>query len=294
MVVLHLPTISYGETKPVAISLKAQRNYGYALGDEIKLTALVKTRYGYQYTPGYIQPNSQINGWLILKSIKLQKAAGDYNLQLILSYQIFKYVKATTYLTIPALPLRFQNSRKTFAAKVPAWNFSYHPTIPAQLPDAKIKIEPPYTPKLIDANKDYRILLFLGSVIAILLFFLAWIYDKLPFLRNYSGCFGPACRLLKQLDTHTETELNQRLALHTFHQAINQLAGTTVFAEHLEDFFTANPGYRPAKESTEHFFQYSQDFFFVAEKMPSQPLTTAQIYQLCLQYRKIERASRWT
>jgi len=294
ILLLNSLSICFSATAPVTLSIAAQRNYGYTLGDEIHLRILIKTTRGFRPETAGIAANKRINSWLLLKKAEWSEAPDDFDYYWDLTYQLFKNVNQSTRLSIPPLPLTFKNRLKNITLNSPAWSFSYHPLIAAQTPGRQRLVEPAIAPITIDASEKYPLLVLLIVGIALLMAYIAWIYDKLPGLEHFSGAFGPACKSLHKLQREAETETNIRLALQHFHHAINNLAGKTVFADQLHDFFRNHPGFSALQPDTEELFAVSSRYLFSLQKHGNTPLSLQQIYLLCQQYRKIERAGRWT
>jgi len=278
----------------IDFEIAPSRNYGFTLGDEISATVLINTSYGYQLEEATMPKPGPINDWLSLTGIKLEEDQEDYDYQLHLYYQVFKSVKQSIQLTIPEFPLTFDNRLKNISIIIPAWDITYNPLVPASISDNQVTIQAARKPtQLINSNLIPVIswLLLFAFLIAL---YLAWIYDKLPFLNRYSGPFARSCHNLIELNNKPETESKTREALSCFHQAINECAGRTVFTENLAHFFQQHPEFSEAKQQTEKLFKFSQHLFFSQSRRRVSGLTTEQILTLCYLYRKIERGTRWS
>jgi mxaA protein len=286
---------SFAENEsPITIELANQRDYGYSLGDEIVSKALINTTFGYQLEQASIPKPGPINSWLVLTRSKLEEDSNGYDYQLRLYYQAFKSVKQNTPLAIPAVELRFDSPLKSANASIPAWNFTYNPLIPGTTPDNQVNIQSPLKPEYLKTASHYRVIIWLILFTLLLSLYLAWIYDKLPFLRRYSGPFGRGCKTLAQLGVNPDSKASNREALLCFHRAMNECAGKTVFTENLTHFFQENPQFSEAKLQTEKLFNYSRQLFFSQSVTQTRVVTTEKILSLCQLYRKIERGSRWS
>ena len=278
----------------ITIELANQRNYGYNLGDEIVSTALINTSFGYQLEQTSIPKPGPINSWLALTKTQLDEDSNGFDYQLHLYYQVFKSVKQSSQLTIPAVELRFDSPLKSVKASIPAWNFTFNPLIPGATPDNQVNIQAPLKPEYLETASHYPILFWLILYALLLSLYLAWIYDKLPFLQRYSGPFGRSCKTLAQLSAKTDSKASNREALLCFHRAMNDCAGKTVFSENLTYFFQEHPQFSEAKLQTEKLFNYSRQLFFTQSISQATVVTTEQVLSLCQLYRKIERGSRWS
>lgn len=279
---------------PITIELENQRNYGYSLGDEIAITTLINTSFGYQLELTSIPKLGPINSWLTLTRTQLEEDSNGYDYQLHLYYQVFKSVKQSTQLAIPAVELRFDSPLKSASVSIPAWNFTYNPLIPGTTPDNQVNIQSPLKPEYLATASYYPVIFWLILFTLLLSLYLAWIYDKLPFFRRYSGPFARSCQTLTQLGAKPDSKTGNREALLCFHQAINERAGKTVFSENLTDFFQEYPQFSEAKLQTEKLFNYSRQLFFSQSGTQAKAVTTEQVLSLCQLYRKIERGSRWS
>lgn len=277
----------------IEIELDSPRNYGYSLGDKITLTAHIGVPLFYTLESGFLPAPGSVNEWLRLDSIESipNKSGKDYSLAI--TYQVFKSVRATEELTIPPLPIRFMHRGNPETATLPPWTFSYHPLIPINKADRDIEPEPEVPPRLIDATSHHRALTYLLGVSSIILLYIVWFYGKIPFLERYSGSFGKACRELKKLKKLPQSKAVTLQALQCFHHALNELAGETLFAGQLPDFFQSHPKFLTLREKTEALFAISQQLFFAEAASELPAISPAQIEKLCLLYRKLERSGRW-
>lgn len=285
--------VSRAESAPVKIDLQASRNYGYSMGDEIKLTALIETQNFYSLEEGSLPQPAPVNSWLVLKSAQLEEAPSDYDYKLKLTYQIFKDVRKSVQQTIPALPLQFSRAGKNLSAEIPAWAFTYHPLLPEQTPNDQLQIQPELSAEKLDPGKHSRNIRLLILLLVAVCFYIAWFYGKIPFLERYSGPFGLASRKLKKLANQNFSEQSFCEAVKCFHNAINDTCGKTVFLEQLPEFFENHPAYLPVRKQTEEVFRISRQLFFTDAPVVSDQNSIKQIEALCQLYRKIERGSKW-
>lgn len=290
---LYLSGAMSASAANIQIELESPRNYGYSLGDKITQMAHIKTPLFYKLESGFLPAPGPVNEWLRLDSIEsIQNKPGkDYSLAI--TYQVFKSVRATEELTIPPLPIRFMHRGTPEIETLPPWTFSYHPLIPKNKADRDIEPEPETPPRLIDATQHRRALTYLLGALSLVLFYIVWFYGKIPFLERYSGTFGKACRELKKLKKLPQSNSVTLQALQCFHHALNEMAGETLFAGQLPDFFQRHPKFLPLQERTEALFAISQQLFFAEAGSESPAISPAQVEQLCLLYRKFERSGRW-
>ncbi|MGR8935960.1 MAG: hypothetical protein ACU837_16505 [Gammaproteobacteria bacterium] len=270
-----------------------QRNYGYMLGDVVTVTALIVEDDGYRLDRNSLPQPGALNDWLVLKEVQLHTASAPHDHRLQLTYQLFKSVRETVTLQIPELPLAFSNGRDVRQQAVPAWTIYYSALIPANLSDSEIVLQPADIPRFLDTRWQQRSLYVLIAVSAILLLYLVWIYDRLPYVRRYAGPFGKACRALEKLQRQGGGEDTHRQALHCLHQAVNATAGETVFFTTLETFLQARPAFQAARLPLEKLYRRSEAVFFTDRPVLTDTAALAEILDACRLCRKIERSSRW-
>lgn len=277
----------------ITIELDTPRNFGYSLGDKITLTAHIDVPLFYTLETGFLPSPGPVTEWLRLTSIESipPKPGKDYALAI--TYQVFKSVRATEELTIPPLPIRFMHRGKPESGSLPAWTFSYNPLIPASKADSLIEAEPESPPRLIGDETHSRRLTYLLAGLLLVVVYIVWFYGKIPFLERYSGAFGTSCKKIKKLKKLPPSNSVTREALQCFHHALNELAGETVFAAQLPDFFARYPKFSPLQKQTEALFAVSQQVFFgeAAGEIPE--IGAEHIEKLCLLFRKFERRGRW-
>lgn len=280
-------------TAEAVITLEApQRNYGYSLGDVVTLTAVIDEEDGYRLDRSSIPQPGPLSDWLVLQDAKLQEAEAPHAYRLLLTYQLFKNVRDTIPLSLPELLLAFGNGRDIRQQAIPAWTFYYSPLIPGKLADSEIDLQPAAVPQPLDDSLHERILLLLLGSIAVLLLYLAWIYDRLPFAKRYAGPFANACKKLEKLQKQPGDDTH-RQALRCLHQAVNATAGETVFFTTLEAFFLAYPSYQAARQPLQKLYRYSERLFFTDQPVPNDKDALAEIVDTCRLCRKIERSARW-
>lgn len=276
-----------------SIGLEApQRSYGYTLGDVVTLTAVIDEDSGYRLDRNSIPQPGALNDWLVPKDARLQETDAQHSYRLTLTYQLFKSVRDTVGVSLPELPMTFSNGRDIRQQAIPAWTFYYSPLIPGKLADNEIQLQSPALPLPLDSRLHERVLYLLLGLIAVLLVYLAWIYDYLPFARRYAGPFASACKTLEKLMQQPGDEAH-REALHCLHQAVNATAGETVFFTTLQIFLQTHPAFEAARRPLEKLYRRSERLFFTDQPVVSDKKTLAEIFDTCRLCRKIERSSRW-
>jgi mxaA protein len=276
----------------INVTLLPSRNYGYTLGDQVHLTVLVKTPLFTELVQSQLPDPGFLNNWLFLKAIKVNEDVDDFDYQLNITYQLFKSVKQNRQLAIPPMPLEFAQSGSYHEVLVPEFSFSYHPISIANA-NEPLAVQPELPAPLLDNSKPTQHLSYVLLAMVLLLFYLAWFYGKVPVLQHYSGKFGAACKTLAKLKKQPVSEGVYRLALQSFHQAINGINGATLFQRQLPAFFAEHPAFKSLQQQTEALFAVSHRWFFTDAAVDMADFSVADIETLCQQYRKLERGGRW-
>jgi mxaA protein len=277
------------------VALSAPRPFGYAMGDVIehRITAAAEAPYALQID--FLPKPGPLSEWLEIRAVdtSVRQEHNRKYYDIAIRYQIFKGVKDSENLTIPAWPLRFRSANASFEEQAPAWEFTLAPLIASHTKDKDVLIRPELEAVPYALAPSTRVLALSLTGILAAACYLAWWYDRLPFLRRNRGPFARALREMQSLMRRQSASESYRAALRLLHQALNDTAGETVFAGRLEDFFRHRPAFSALNERLREFFQVSRRMFFMspASSVPEDyPL--AWLEALCRECRAIERDSR--
>ena len=288
------PSAGIDDGNPVrSLKLRAPRNFGYVIGDEIEheITIIVAKPYYLESEflpkPGLLTDGLHIRQILIEQHATQQTTKYRIHIRYLL---LFGGKQPERIMSIPAIPFRLYDGRRSASATIPKWTFVYSPLIPYQTKDEEVSIRPAVNPPLLDTSIPKTGLWVLASFIAILLAIIAWQKNLLPFLDSGQSPFKQACIDLKQRRTAQPASEGYRNALLDVHRALNQTAGETLFADHLTEFFDRNPEFSRLHASTELFFRISrQSFFEQPEMIDLKQYPVQWLENLCQQFRNIER-----
>jgi mxaA protein len=122
-----------------------------------------------------------------------------------------------------------------------------------------IKLRPSQAPLLLPQS-IFKVALFslllLGSLLG-----LAYLYWGLALLRKLKP-FAEVHRRLKKTHSRSWDDKSYREALQSIHQAFNETAQKTVFAERLDEFFREHNKYQPLQQPITTYFTHSRKYFF--------------------------------
>lgn len=245
-----------------SISTTPQRDYGIVIGETVSAEIRVAIAPGFALeTAALPQPGNAVDDFLALResSWSQQSSSTETVYRLKLVYQVFKGVRDMETLTVPALPLRFNQGDQTVEAQAPAWNFTLTPLIPGNTADENVVLRddlPAPTP----ADKGHqRWFLTCLAGLAILVIYAVW---HLGLLRRPIPPFILAVRLLKKLRRQTPSLETWRQGARLVHTALNATAGYTLLSGQLPYFLTSQPCYAGLQSELEQFFQFSDRLFF--------------------------------
>lgn len=274
-----------------SFSMETPPPFGYVIGDLIKHNVGLSAEKPFQLVDSLLPQPGPVNHWLELREIHLKQSLGvnqtQYRIELV--YQLFRGVKETEKLAIPAWNIQLRSRGETLEIPVPQWSFSYAPLIPGRTPDNQVTIRTPIMPATQPIIKPASILA--GSLVGLasILLYFAWLHDRLPIVRRNPGPFASAYRKLKKLNKKDRDIQSYCTALRTIHHAFDETAGKTVFADRLELLFAAKPAFQNLTEDTERFFEISRQVFYLGQTSVIQSqYPISRLTELCRRYRAVE------
>lgn len=263
--------------------------FGYVIGDLIKHTVSVTVDKPFRVSESLLPQPGPVKRWLELRAIRVHSSSevNQRHYTIDLQYQLFKKVEKIDTLFIPAWDLTLQSKDETLQLAIPLWDFSYSPLIPPHIADEDVVIRPAVQPKPLAIGKHIRILVSSIVGLILILLYLAWHHDVLPFFKRNHGPFARAYPQILKLGHSYDDLIGYRDALLLLHRAFDHTLGKTVFADNLQAFFSANPAYRIHEKETQAFFQVSRDVFF-ADAHPPGEYSFDWLVKLCRRYKKTE------
>ncbi len=276
------------------LRIETGRNFGLVLGDLIRHEIHFGLDKPYRLQKNSLPWHGPLGEWLELREIDIAETDHEnrtlYRLDIL--YQIFPAVREYESRQIPGLPLRIMSGGERLDSVTPETEVAITPLIPARTPDADVKIRPPIEPASIPLHAHRRTIATLGATILLILGYLAWRKDLLPFLQSPKSPFAAARSEIAKARRAGPDSPEYRNALLAIHRALNKTAGEIVFASGLEPFFRNHPAFAPMREKTGVFFRLSHEIFFTpTPNVEYADYNVRWLEQFCKEYHDIERGA---
>jgi len=268
------------------LQVQPPRDFGYAMGDILEQTFTVSVPAGYALETGYLPQTGALDEYLEVRGSKwhLEQRDDTSVYQVRVAYQIFKGVRAIETATVPALPLRFQGPGP-LTATLPEWRFTVAPLIAPDLADEQVTTREAQPPVALPTRPHATRLVGYLGLGAALFGLMAW--------RRHGSRPHPFARAYRELRRQTwrgATPESYRAAVQRLHQALNETAGHSLFAEQLGGFCAAHPAFAELREELAGFFRLSRRVFFAAPDAPLPPdYPAARLQALCRRCAQAER-----
>jgi mxaA protein len=271
-----------------AVILEGPRDFGYVIGDVIRLRAEVKLDGASHLDADALPKPGPVNRWLQLRRIEHSFQADGLvqTLRLSFEYQTFQAPLAPRRLTIPAVALVFRGDSGRVEAAVPPWSFTMTPLHEARADqamsaeslkaDARTLIPEPWG--------DWAALAAGLSLGGLSLVYMAYLKGLMPYWSK-GRHFARALSELARLEEGEQLAPAYRLV----HGAFNRTLGRSLFAEDLERFFAGHPQYLPVRSEIEGFFRASYELFFADNSTGCGGEEIQRLQALCRQCLRIER-----
>lgn len=290
MLALLLPASPGAAQLPAGYALQVEmRDSGYVLGDLIEQHLSLRMPAGAQLEAESVPVQGRVNNWLELRERRIEQFG--HRCEITLSYQVFGAVESALQLEIPGFRLRLREGERTLAAEVPPRLFYLSPVLPAVLSDEDRKPRSSPPPEPVPEAPPLLAAVLALLVAALLALFLAWAYDRLPFLPRSPG---PLTRLFRKLRRIPAVEYGNPATAELLQDvliALNDSARETLYADNLGLLFERVPALSPLRERIEALFGYSRELFY-GTRPPEPSWSTADVIDLCRTARNCERGLR--
>ena len=266
-----------------AVEISSPRDYGIVTGETFSGEIRVKMAAGYQLETATLpRPGSAVSEVLEVRAIQHDRqslGAEDLH-RIVLSYQVFKGVREAEILSVPALPLRFTGKGETVETVAPAWSFTLTPIIPGKLPDEAVSLRGDLPMPFASTVGHRRWLAALLAGLGGLVVYAVWRLGLPPFHRNASP-FLRVARELKKRRRLDSSPANARLSIKLVHDALNEIAGHTLFSGQLPGFLQTHPEYQACAAELEQFFRVSEQLFFATDRAQVNDFLLSRLEKLC-------------
>lgn len=279
--------------EPMAVAMDPPRPFGYVIGDLVPLANEFTLPKGCEPVPAALPQPGRIDYWLELRSAALRPlGAGRYRFERV--YQTFFAPLEVKTLTIPPLELGYRCGRTSAVLPLPAWHFTTAPIRPLAVgkgeDDGYLRPDRPPHPGSLRAAAWRLSAWALGGLL--MTAGLAWLDGWLPGFGRHRP-FARAWHALRLLAREPLVGPRLLAAYAVMHEAFNATQGKPVFAEHLDDFFAARPGWVILKAEIQVFFAASYAVHFGAEEgLSPAGYPPQRLLDLASACRRRERSSR--
>jgi mxaA protein len=248
------------------------RDAGYVVGDKLERTIILTVKKPYELIReslpivGYEHRyRGQVSG-VELAGISVEdETFSDRSVHTIhLVYQVFKSgrVVKPAILRGEIVKLRHNGKTELRQLRFPSFNFRTSPLSVYGEVNLKNEMSPLIPPFTLSTVKEEQVLKIAAGVLALSLLGLLYILGANTWLPRMGGAFAKAYRKVGKLPDNEE---GLQQAIGVVHQAIQQVAGHSVFGNNVEQFIQEKPAYQPARPEIERFFNLSRQVFFDAK-----------------------------
>ena len=233
------------------------RTFGYHIGDKFTRTVSLQLRAPYTLDRNALPGAGRLSEWLSLEapqvSVDERDGASHYEIQFV--YQVVNVGTQAASIAVPHHELVYGNGQETLKALIPATRLTLAPLIGSteqgtQAPQAPL-------PLVFDASRAWLC----AAALAASALLLAWFYVDLPWRRK-ARPFSRARRTLRAAERRGWQEQDYEAALRAVHEAFNETAGRTVFADSLATFFAEHVAFNAIEAPVSEFYARSREYFF--------------------------------
>ena len=284
-----LPGQLFAANDGVVTQLEVQqpRTFGYQVGDKFERRIDFIVRDPYALDTEALPEPGKLNTWLAIEApdIRQKAMSGDTRVQLRLIYQVTNVEPGITQIPVPHHDLVFTDGTEQVKVLVPAIRIDVNTITDPRSSDLQAD-EPPQL-----LTQHYGLLALYAGLLFAACAGLAWRYfgmslsdKKQPFTRAWKH--WRSRRGLRSEEAYVA-------ALRDIHQAFNETAGRTVFAETLEVFFAEHAHFAPLRQSVNDYFIHSRAVFFADNDAGSvEPYPPAQLIDFLRACSDAERGLR--
>ncbi len=264
-----LPSI---DEKYVSVQeINPTRDAGYVVGDKLERTIILTVKKPYELIKeslpivGYEHRfRGEVSGIELASIDADEEKFSDRSVHTIhLAYQVFKSgrVAKPAILRGEIVKLRQPGKTELRQYRIPSFNFRISPLSVYGEVNLKQELSPFIPPFTISTSREQQVFNIAAGVLVLSLLALLYILGARTWLPRMGGAFAKAYRTIGKLP---DNEQGLQQAIEIVHQAMQQVAGHSVFGNNVERFLQEKPAYQPAKPEIQRFFNLSRQVFFDA------------------------------
>jgi len=263
------------------------RTFGYQLGDKFERRISFLVHEPYELDTAALPEPGKLNTWLAIEAPDIRhNAMGSYTrMQLRLIYQVTNVEPGITQVPVPHHDLVFTDGEEQTKVLVPAIRIDLNTVTDPRGTD----LQPDQAPRVLPQR--YGFLVLYAVVLIIALAGLGWRYYGFT-LADKNQPFTQTWKRWRRR-RGARDEATTIAALRDIHQAFNDTAGRTVFAETLDAFFVEHAHFDPLRQPIYDVFIYSRAVFFAAgDGDPNRQYSPAQLVDFLRACSDAERGLR--
>lgn len=278
------------------IEIVTPRHFGYVVGDTIRHDVILTLGNPYRLDRDSLPQTGRLDRWLELAGLTVRAERRDEVTRyfIAITYQIVNAPRQLETVIVPQLDIEVTDGTLRLSAIVTQWAFTVAPITNVQLLNDQSfpALAPEHPPRATAYVARLRRLFVLVAMLGLLLAYLAFRRWVLPLVARSRRPFANAYRQLHLLEKDQADESRYAAGLRVFHQAVNETAGRTIFADGLDDFFAQERRYDDLRAEVTEFFAASRELFFANPDAAGTSVTSLQpLLHLCRRCREIERAA---
>lgn len=244
-----------GETQP-------GRQFGYTIGDVIHQTVRLTPGPGQALIEESLPKTGRAGAWVERRRVEAVRSGNDWRIDL--SYQFINSPPDLRTVALPALRLQLRDGDRVVEEVVTEAPLTLAPLTPTVVlaRSGLEEMRPDTPPPLVDVqSRLQRITLYAVAAALIGLLWAGW-YFGIDLRGRRTRPFARAERTLRRQLAKDSSPGALRDAMRTLHRAFDATAGSTLFAQALDEFFARRPALAPAREAVAQFFAASRNEFF--------------------------------
>ncbi|HMV53758.1 MAG TPA: hypothetical protein PLX20_10645 [Rhodocyclaceae bacterium] len=251
-------------TAHAAIEAETQpaRQFGYTIGDVIHQTVRLSPGAGQTLIEESLPKPGRAGAWVERRDVEAVRAGSEWRIEL--RYQFINSPPDLRTVALPALRVQLRDGDRIVdevLAEAPLTVAPLTPTVVLARAGLE-EMRPDTPPPLIDVQpRRQRIALYGGIAGLIGLLWAGW-YFGVDLRGRRTRPFARAERTLRRQLAKDRSPDAMRDGMRTLHRAFDATAGSTLFAQALDDFFDKRPALAPAREAVSQFFAASRNEFF--------------------------------
>lgn len=280
-------TIAADDVVVKRLDIRQPRTFGYQLGDKFERRISFLVHEPYVLDTEALPEPGKLNTWLAIEAPDIeQNAMGSYTrMQLRLVYQVTNVETGVSQIPVPHHDLVFTDGAEQVKVLVPAIRIELNTITDPRGTDLQADQAPQ------PLARRYDLIVLYAGVLLLALAGLGWRYYGLTLSdkkQPFTSAWKRWRRRLGAADEETTVA-----ALRDIHQAFNETAGHTVFAESLDEFVSEHAHFAPLRQPINDYFAHSRAVFFAAgDNAPAAHYSPAELVDFLRACSDAERGLR--